>query len=335
MQRHSVHQRNLHFTPLLTQDTLDGMPLRLKLTIAISVLFHAALIVGLANLSTWRLKEVKDLSSVGGVVWINLNPGGQGSGGPGGMGAPAETRIQEILQGAYQNAIEESEQARAKEKSPVAVKRTPPVKEKSPPPEAEKKSTEPPPQFAIKGPGAGDDQGSQSGTGQGEGEGKGAGKGPGVGGGEGQGGLGPPGTGGGGTGGEGSRVLAMIRNKILKAKRYPRQARNEGIEGICGLSFQINPDGSLAALNLTQSCGHNLLDEEAVATVRRAAPFPYYAGPIRFKLKFSLKDCCESGWYFTTAAFMPPLRGWNFFFACLDLGLTPQATLCRGSAPDC
>ena len=98
------------------------------------------------------------------------------------------------------------------------------------------------------------------------------------------------GSGGSGQGGESTAVLAKIRSKIARAKRYPRQARSEGLEGVCGIHFAIRPDGSLDFVELSKSSGSRLLDDEALATVRRAAPFPYYAGPIRFSLRFSLKD---------------------------------------------
>jgi protein TonB len=118
--------------------------------------------------------------------------------------------------------------------------------------------------------------------GQGQGVGSGSGQGPG--------GSGATGTGGSGQGGESNAVLAKIRNKIARAKRYPRQARSEGLEGVCGIYFAIRPDGTLEFVELSKSSGYSVLDEEALATVRRAAPFPYYAGPIRFSLRFSLKD---------------------------------------------
>jgi len=85
-------------------------------------------------------------------------------------------------------------------------------------------------------------------------------------------------------------VLNQIRRKILRAKRYPRLARQAGLEGVSGLMFQIASDGSVQQVKLVSSSGHSELDAEALATVRRAAPFPYYPSPIRFTLKFSLKD---------------------------------------------
>jgi len=41
---------------------------------------------------------------------------------------------------------------------------------------------------------------------------------------------------------------------------------------------------------MVHSSGSSVLDEEALATVKRAAPLPYYPSPIRISLKFSLEQ---------------------------------------------
>jgi protein TonB len=61
--------------------------------------------------------------------------------------------------------------------------------------------------------------------------------------------------------------------RIEKAKRYPREARRRGWEGKVVLSFQINRRGEVAELKLVQSSGYPELDEEGIATLRRASPF--------------------------------------------------------------
>ncbi len=124
---------------------------------------------------------------------------------------------------------------------------------------------------------------STSGKKIGEGEGKGAGEGSG----EGAGGNGPLGFGNGE--GAGNPVLSKIKSKIARAKRYPLEARRERVEGICAISFEINPDGSSRNLELLQSSGHPLLDQEALSTIQRASPFPYYPKPIKLNLKYSLR----------------------------------------------
>jgi len=68
--------------------------------------------------------------------------------------------------------------------------------------------------------------------------------------------------------------LATVRNRIEKAKRYPREARRKGCEGKVVISFQIDRKGKVGEIKLVQSCGHAELDEEGIATLRRASPFP-------------------------------------------------------------
>ncbi|MCX5918559.1 MAG: energy transducer TonB [Deltaproteobacteria bacterium] len=67
--------------------------------------------------------------------------------------------------------------------------------------------------------------------------------------------------------------LGNARMRIEKAKRYPREARRRGWEGKVILSFQINRKGEVAQIRLVQSSGYQELDEEGIATIRRASPF--------------------------------------------------------------
>jgi len=67
--------------------------------------------------------------------------------------------------------------------------------------------------------------------------------------------------------------LGNARMRIEKAKRYPREARRKGWEGKVVLSFHINRKGEAAQIRLVQSSGYQELDEEGIATIRRASPF--------------------------------------------------------------
>ncbi len=273
---------------------------RIALAVAAAVLLHAALAIFLVWLSAFQQHRVATLSDAGGVVWYNLNPGGAGSGGAGGLGAPqaadpqAATPKSEGMAPTPSKPDRKSDEALTERPAKAIPAKPPRLKIVPKPPIAEEGAERPaekaslPP--GLPGPGEGDSSGAKTGPGGGEGAGLGGGEGAGSGGGKGPGGVGAPGSGGSGSGGEASTILARIRQKIARAKRYPRQARSEELEGVAGLQFEINADGSVAYVNLTSSSGHRVLDEEAVATVRRAAPFPYYAGPIRFSLRFSLKD---------------------------------------------
>jgi protein TonB len=89
--------------------------------------------------------------------------------------------------------------------------------------------------------------------------------------------------------------LGSARMRIEKAKRYPREARRKGLEGKVVLSFQINRKGEAGEIKLIQSSGYSELDEEGIATIRRASPFPsplliekenlFLEVPIHFKLE--------------------------------------------------
>jgi protein TonB len=68
--------------------------------------------------------------------------------------------------------------------------------------------------------------------------------------------------------------LGHARMRIEKAKQYPREARRKGLEGKVVLSFQINRKGDAGQIRLVQSSGYQELDEEGIATIRRASPFP-------------------------------------------------------------
>lgn len=83
-------------------------------------------------------------------------------------------------------------------------------------------------------------------------------------------------------------VLAEIRRRIEGAKRFPMLARRLRMEGTSGLVFKLKEDGTLQSLRITQTSGTTILDEEALATIRRAAPFPYYPEPIQIGIHFAL-----------------------------------------------
>lgn len=83
-------------------------------------------------------------------------------------------------------------------------------------------------------------------------------------------------------------ILAQIRSRIERAKRYPLMARRRGLEGTSDVSFSIMKNGIVTGLKLARSSGSSPLDEAALATIRRAAPFPYYPKAIRIGIRFAL-----------------------------------------------
>ena len=68
--------------------------------------------------------------------------------------------------------------------------------------------------------------------------------------------------------------LAAVRRSLMRSKRYPWKAKMQGIEGTSHVVFQITQDGNVHNIQLIGSSKHPILDEEAIETVGRAAPFP-------------------------------------------------------------
>ena len=98
---------------------------------------------------------------------------------------------------------------------------------------------------------------------------------------------------GGGRGGSGESglgdLLSAIRRRIERAKVYPEAARRTDREGTVDLRFRIGPDGSAERVEILRSSGHESLDESAILTIRRAAPYPLLAGWIRIPLAYRLE----------------------------------------------
>lgn len=65
-----------------------------------------------------------------------------------------------------------------------------------------------------------------------------------------------------------------MKARIETHKRYPQQSRNRGEQGTSKVQFSIDRKGNLLEASVLESSGHPSLDEEAVAVLRRASPFP-------------------------------------------------------------
>jgi protein TonB len=83
---------------------------------------------------------------------------------------------------------------------------------------------------------------------------------------------------------------------INRYKRYPAQARAHKVEGIVSVEFTLDRSGQILSSRVAHSSGSAVLDEEAVALLRRAAPLPSppqevppegfsLVLPIRFQMK--------------------------------------------------
>src|SRR5262252_8926775 len=58
---------------------------------------------------------------------------------------------------------------------------------------------------------------------------------------------------------------------INRYKRYPAEARAHKVEGIVSVEFTLDRSGQILSSRVAQSSGSPILDEEAVALIRRAA----------------------------------------------------------------
>lgn len=83
---------------------------------------------------------------------------------------------------------------------------------------------------------------------------------------------------------------------LKRHKRYPVEARSRRVQGVTQVEFEIDAGGHLVEARVVKSSGSPLLDEEALAILKRASPFPAphtppldgtlkLAMPIDFKIK--------------------------------------------------
>ena len=75
-----------------------------------------------------------------------------------------------------------------------------------------------------------------------------------------------------------SSVASAFQRTLLshfeRYRRYPAQARRQRLQGRVQVHFTMLRDGSVVEVKLKTSSGEPLLDDEAIATVRRAEPLP-------------------------------------------------------------
>ena len=85
------------------------------------------------------------------------------------------------------------------------------------------------------------------------------------------------------SGQEVQKYLDDIRKLIELAKQYPRMARMRGLEGTSFVTFKITVEGSVEEVGIERSSSYQILDEAAIRTVRRAAPFPSFPSDLNAK----------------------------------------------------
>jgi len=96
-----------------------------------------------------------------------------------------------------------------------------------------------------------------------------------------------------------ARVASWHRQIVLQIERhkgYPAAAQAKHQTGVAQLAFAINRQGRVVASRVARSSGYAALDQETIATVQRAQPFPPpppnmagetfdFTVPIRFNIR--------------------------------------------------
>lgn len=70
-----------------------------------------------------------------------------------------------------------------------------------------------------------------------------------------------------------SWLTDSLRNKVKESQKYSTVARLNGLEGRVVLRITVKENGELLVA-ISKSSGHDLLDQEALAQIKRLSPFP-------------------------------------------------------------
>ena len=77
------------------------------------------------------------------------------------------------------------------------------------------------------------------------------------------------------------RYQDSIKQKIEASRKYPIWAQKRGIEGVTYLCFKLFSSGEGNDIRIVNTSGSGILDNEAVATIINAQPFPPFPPEIR------------------------------------------------------
>jgi len=72
----------------------------------------------------------------------------------------------------------------------------------------------------------------------------------------------------------------LIKERLIQQWEYPRQARENLIEGRVLAIFSLDRQGNLQDIRLLRSSDHTILDEETQRAIRDSAPFPPFPGSV-------------------------------------------------------
>ncbi|MDR1608832.1 MAG: energy transducer TonB [Deltaproteobacteria bacterium] len=83
---------------------------------------------------------------------------------------------------------------------------------------------------------------------------------------------------GGGTGRGNPDLLSAYKSQISRRlnqyKKYPTAAMSRGLKGVVKVSFRVNANGRVSIARMVASSGFAVLDDEALALLKRCSPFP-------------------------------------------------------------
>lgn len=71
-----------------------------------------------------------------------------------------------------------------------------------------------------------------------------------------------------------SNYPGKVVSKLRRALRYPAAAKRQRLRGEAHVQFTVSAAGGVSSVRVVKSSGSPVLDEAAVQTVQRAAPFP-------------------------------------------------------------
>jgi protein TonB len=83
-------------------------------------------------------------------------------------------------------------------------------------------------------------------------------------------------------------LLAYIREFINRNLVYPAMARRRNIEGIVGVSFEIDGNGAVSSITVYDSSGSTLLDNAAVSLVKKIRPLTNKTVQRKLSLRVSI-----------------------------------------------
>lgn len=76
---------------------------------------------------------------------------------------------------------------------------------------------------------------------------------------------------------------SLLAAAIAKYKQYPKIAQMRGWQGLIIIELQLNPQGGVIYSQIKKSSGYDVLDQEALEMIKRAAPFPQPPEALRSK----------------------------------------------------